>query len=188
MEFAGIPLRLVDTAGIRETPELIERLGIERSYEAMSDADLTVVVIDGAVSRSPETTLLIGKAREQGRFLLVANKCDLPGFHAEPLQLNVSALTGDGIDVLRNAILDHLAPRGEIELQGGFITSVRQENLLEDAVAMLQKARLAALSALPHELLLLDLYCALNPLDAITGATTADDILNNIFRSFCIGK
>lgn len=191
-EFSGIPLRLVDTAGIRETPELIERLGIERSFEAMSDADLTIVVIDGASPVSEDTGKLIAKARAQGRSLVVANKCDLPGFGARggagQMDLQVSALTGEGIEELRNAILDHLAPRGELEMQGGFITSVRQENLLNEAVSMLEKAQIAAGEAIPHELLILDLYCALNPIDAITGATTADDILNRIFTTFCIGK
>jgi tRNA modification GTPase len=194
MELAGIPVRLVDTAGIRQTSELIERLGIERSFEAMSDADLTLVVIDGSVSREPtarddQTELLIGKARAQGRFLLLANKCDLPGFaQPSPDYLSVSALTGEGIEAMRSATLDHLAPRGELELQGGFITSLRQANLLEESLRMLEKAEKAARAAIPHELLMLDLYCALNPLDAITGATTADDILNRIFVTFCIGK
>ena len=73
-------------------------------------------------------------------------------------------------------------------MQGGFITSVRQENLLTEALLMLEKAQVAAQSGIPHELLILDLYCALNPIDAITGATTADDILNHIFTTFCIGK
>ena len=74
------------------------------------------------------------------------------------------------------------------EMQGGFITSLRQQVLLTEAAEMLQKARTAALTGLPHELLLLDLYCALSPFDQIGGATTADDILNRIFSSFCIGK
>ncbi len=187
-ELAGIPLRLVDTAGIREAPELIERLGVERSYEAMSDADLTVVVVDGTAPPTPETNALIAKAAEQGRYLVVANKCDLPGFIRQEGPCNVSALTGEGIDLLRDRILDSLAPRGELEMQGGFITSVRQENRLREALAMLQKASEAINSLIPHELLLLDLYCALNPLDAITGTTTADDILNHIFATFCIGK
>jgi tRNA modification GTPase len=191
-EFSGIPVRVLDTAGIRETPELIEYLGIERSFEAMSDADLTIVVIDGAASLSEDARNLIAKARAQGRFLIATNKCDLPGFgassEANEAQFPVSALTGEGLDALSNAILDHLAPRGELEMHGGFITSVRQENLLEEAVAMLQKAQAAAQAEIPHELLILDLYCALNPFDAITGATTADDILNHIFTTFCIGK
>jgi tRNA modification GTPase len=191
-EFSGIPVRVLDTAGIRETPELVERLGIERSFEAMSDADLTIVIIDGAASVSEDARNLIAKAREQGRFLIVANKCDLPGFGVpegvNEAQFRVSALTGEGMDALRNAILDHLAPRGELETQGGFITSVRQENLLKEALSMLEKAQAAAQAGIPHELLILDLYCALNPFDAITGATTADDILNHIFTTFCIGK
>lgn len=186
VEFAGIPVRLVDTAGIREAHELVEKLGIERSYQAISDADLTIVVIDGA--SSADAADLIRKAEEAGRHLVARNKSDLPNFHPEPGQLAVSAKTGEGITELRQAVLDHLAPRGELELQGGFITSLRQENLFREAAAMLQKARTAAESSLPHELLLLDLYCALQPLDAITGLTTADDILNRIFSTFCIGK
>src|ERR1700733_14085937 len=160
-EFSGIPVRVLDTAGIRETPELIERLGIERSFEAMSDADLTIVVIDGTFIRSDNEKNLIAKAREQGRFLIVANKCDLPGFGAwadiNGAQFRVSALTGEGLDGLRSAILDHLAPRGELEIQCGFITSVRQENLLKEAFAMLEKAQTAAQAGIPHELLILDL-------------------------------
>jgi tRNA modification GTPase len=187
-EFSGIPVRLADTAGIRDTNEAIERLGIERSFEAMADADLTIVVIDGASGLAGRDEDLIEKAREQGHFLVVANKSDLPDFKSGAHSIAVSALTGAGIDRLREAIFDTLAPRGELEIQGGFITSVRQENLLREALAMLEKARSAARSGIPHELLMLDLYCALHPIDAITGATTADDILNRIFTTFCIGK
>ena len=187
-EFAGIPVQLVDTAGIRETEELIERLGIERSFQAMSDADLTIIAVDGATERSQQDEDLIAKARAQGHFLIAANKCDLPGFSAGEREIAVSALTGEGVERLREAIFDALAPRGELETQGGFITSVRQESLLREALPMLEKARGAAQAGIPHELLMLDLYCALYPIDAITGATTADDILNKIFTTFCIGK
>jgi tRNA modification GTPase len=187
-EFSGIPVRLVDTAGIRDTAEVIEKLGIERSYRAMSDADLTIVVADGAAERFPEEGELIARAREQGRHLVVANKSDLPDFAGRPGAYSVSAVTGDGIPELREAILNCLAPRGELELQGGFITSLRQENLLREAAAMLRKGREAAVAGMPHELLLLDLYAALHPLSAITGAVGADEILNRIFSSFCIGK
>jgi tRNA modification GTPase len=187
-EFAGIPVRLADTAGIRETSELVERLGIDRSFEAMADADLTIVVVDGTSERSPEDHALIEKAREQGRFLVAMNKCDLPEFRQDSGPLKVSALTGQGIAELRQAIIESIAPTGELEIQGGFITSVRHENLLRETIAMLEKARSAAVSSIPHEMLLLDLYCALQPLDAITGATTADDILQKIFTTFCIGK
>jgi tRNA modification GTPase len=184
VEFAGIPVRLVDTAGIRETSELVESLGIERSYEAMADADLTIVVIDGTTPGTSHP--LIARAHEQGRTLIVANKSDLPAFKSQHGEIPVSALTGDGIDSLKQAAIDLLAPDGESH--GGFITSLRHENLLTESTAMLEKAKGAVISGLPHELLLLDLYCALQPIDAITGATTADDILNRIFSTFCIGK
>jgi len=179
IEFEGIPVRIVDTAGIRETSELVEKLGIERSRQAMADADLTIVVVDGDRS-------LVQSAREQGRTLVAANKCDLPGFHVLPDEIAVSALTGEGIDALRRAAIEMLAPGGEA--QGGFITSLRHENLLRESLAMLEKAQSAAQTTVPHEMLLLDLYGALQPLDAITGVTTADDILNRIFSTFCIGK
>jgi tRNA modification GTPase len=187
-EFSGIPVRLVDTAGIRDTQERIEKLGVERSLQAMSDADMVIIVVDGASRGSAEDEDLLAKAREQGRFLVVANKCDLPQFESAEREIAVSALTGEGIDHLREAIFDTLAPRGELETQGGFITTVRQENLLREALMMLEKAWRAAEAGIPHELMMLDLYCALHPIDAITGATTAEDILNKIFTTFCIGK
>jgi tRNA modification GTPase len=189
-EFAGIPVRLIDTAGIRETGEVIEKLGIERSFQAMSDADLTIVVLDGTAELNSEDDALIAHARENGRCLVVVNKSDLlRSDSAQSAQYpRVSALTGHGIAELRIAVLDQLIPPDEREMQGGFITSIRQEHLLSEASKMLAKALEAAKQGLPHELLLLDLYCALQPFDAITGATTADDILNRIFSSFCIGK
>lgn len=188
ISFEGIPVRLVDTAGIRDTAEMIERLGIERSYEAMSDADLTLVVIDGSIPFTHDQEQLLAKAREQGRYLLVANKSDSEGFRNPPGSIPVSAISGQGIDALRESIMNHVAPRGALELDGGFITSLRQEKHLRDAATMLGKARAATQEGLPHELLLLDLYCALSSLDSLTGITNADDILNNIFANFCIGK
>jgi tRNA modification GTPase len=187
-DFDGIPVRLADTAGIRETGETIEKLGIERSFQAMADADLTIVVIDGTAIFSIDQEDLKARAVAQGRTLIVRNKCDLAGFQGREGELPVSALTGEGVAELRAAALEHLAPRGAIEPEGAFITSIRQERLLSEASGMLDKAKAACVATLPHELILLDLYCALQPLDAITGATTADDILNRIFASFCIGK
>jgi len=115
--------------------------------------------------------------------LIVGNKSDLPrrAEITEPL-LAVSALTGEGIDALRAAI----APRSDQET--GFITSLRHEQLLRESLEYLDRAGTAVREHIPHEMLLLDLYSALRPIDAITGATTADDILNRIFSTFCIGK
>jgi tRNA modification GTPase len=181
----GIPIKFVDTAGIRSGQDLVENLGIERSYQAMADADVTLVVVDLAAPLHPDDLALMERAQQQGRWILVGNKADLPRVASLALDfIAVSALTGEGIERLRQQI----APLGSRDQDSGFITSIRHEQLLRESMEALAQARKAAEFGIPHEMLLLDLYAALRPLDAITGATTADDILNRIFSTFCIGK
>ena len=185
----GIPVKFVDTAGIREGQDLVERLGIERSVQAMADADMTLAIVD--LSRAPdeEDRRLLEKAKAQGRSLIVGNKSDLPAARgAAQAEIAVSALTGEGIAGLRKRILAAFAPDGPAAPESGFITSIRHEQLLKESLEALHHARVAVEMGIPHEMLLLDLYAALRPLDGITGATTADDILNRIFSTFCIGK
>jgi len=185
----GIPVKLFDTAGIRRGEGLVETLGIERSFQAMADADLTLVIVDLSSEIEEQDRELIGRTRNLGRWLLVGNKSDLPRRASLDHEfIAVSALKGDGIDGLRRAILNAVAPGNGLEHEAGFITSVRHENLLRESLAALEKAREATLAGIPHEMLLLDLYGALSPIDALTGATTADDILHRIFSTFCIGK
>jgi tRNA modification GTPase len=188
---AGIPVKLYDTAGIREGAEVVESLGIERSYQAMADADLTLVVVDLSQPLDAQDQALMARAESQGRRLVVGNKADLvQGDAAQTMNsaIAVSALTGEGIPRLRELILEAIAPQGVFEQETGFITSLRHEQLLLESASYLEKAAAAVAAAIPHEMLLLDLYAALRPIDAITGATTADDILNRIFTTFCIGK
>jgi tRNA modification GTPase len=182
---AGIPVKLVDTAGIRDTAERVESLGIERSYQAMADADLVLVVLDASQVPDAADEALMERARG-GRHIIVGNKCDLGS--RDQAVVAVSALTGEGIARLRELILESVAPKGAFEQETGFITSLRHEQLLRESGGYLEKARGAVEAAIPHEMILLDLYAALRPIDAITGATTADDILNRIFSTFCIGK
>lgn len=181
----GIPVKFVDTAGIRSVQDLVETLGIERSYQAMADADVTLVVLDLAAPIHADDLALIQRAQQQGRWILVGNKADLPRVAEPPADfVAVSALTGVGIGTLR----EQIAPIASLEQETGFITSIRHEQLLRESLEALAQAHKAAELGIPHEMLLLDLYAALRPLDAITGATTADDILNRIFSTFCIGK
>jgi tRNA modification GTPase len=193
----GIPVKLYDTAGIRAGSDLVESLGIERTLQAIADVDLTLVVVDLSQGITAEDRELIARAP---RSLLAGNKCDLlheaagcdqsrdrKGAFADT-PLPVSAKTGEGISALRKAILEAVAPAAAFEQETGFITSVRHERLLNESRDYLEKARGAVEDGIPHEMLLLDLYAALRPIDAITGATTADDILNRIFSTFCIGK
>jgi tRNA modification GTPase len=178
----GIPVRFVDTAGIRRGEDRVEQLGIERSYQAMADADLTLIVLDAAQPMHADEEALLSRPANR---LIVANKLDLAVTIPEGA-IGVSALTGEGIDTLRRRIIKAITP--DIEQEAGFITSVRHEALLREALESLNAAENAVANKIPHEMLLLDLYSALRPIDAITGATTADDILNRIFSTFCIGK
>lgn len=181
----GIPVRLLDTAGIRDSTDVVESLGVERSFQAMVDADLILVVLDSSQPDAAEEAKLIEKANASGRFLIAANKCDLESSTVSEA-IPVSALTGQGIEDLRKSIASAVGLSDAQE--SGFITSLRHERLLKESVEALRTAEAAVGFGIPHEMLLLDLYAALSPIDAITGATTADDILNRIFATFCIGK
>ncbi len=188
MALNGIPVRLVDTAGIRESQDLVEGLGIERSFQAVADADLTILVLDASRPETEEDRGLRDRLENSGP-LLVANKSDLPRqLDQQPNVISVSALTGQGVPALKEAILGRLAPGGLAEPEDGSITSLRHSKLLRESLEALDHARSAAEFGIPHEMILIDLYASLRPIDALTGATTADDILNRIFSTFCIGK
>jgi tRNA modification GTPase len=191
----GIPLRLVDTAGIRLSADEAESIGIRKSWEALSEADLVLVVMDGGVATGDQDRELL-EACKNRRALIAANKCDLAGNNSFSLNgdghslevFRTSALTGEGIDALRSGILKHVSGSSGAEHEAGFLTNIRQQRLVEESLASLTAAVKAVQGRIPHEMIMLDLYGALRPLDAITGETTTDDILNLIFSSFCIGK
>ncbi len=189
----GIPIQLVDTAGIRQSVDEAESIGIRKSMEALVDADLVLVVLDASQKVTEEDEELLALA--QGRpLLVVGNKCDLnsSGHWSEGggrhVTAKVSALTGEGITELRAKILSHVGGEAGAQAESGFLTNVRHQGLVRDSLSALTAAVAAVKNKVPHEMLLLDLYSALRPLDAITGATTTDDILNLIFSTFCIGK
>lgn len=195
VSLGGVPARLVDTAGIRQGQDLVESLGIARSLQAMADADLTLVVVDCSVGMLPEDEEILAKAAEQGRYLLVANKVDLAAAStaastaAIPADaIAVSAQSGAGVDQLRHQILEKIGLAAEAGEEFAGLTNLRHAQRLSECADALEAARLAVQARIPHEMLLLDLYRALQALDAVTGATTADDILNRIFTTFCIGK
>jgi tRNA modification GTPase len=215
VSLGGIPVRLVDTAGLRRATDEAESIGIQKSYEALADADLVLVVLDateaatdaateratGAVMKyaaehagvHPDRAAALRSRLESRAAILVQNKSDLVKGAARASGngrqlLRTSALTGEGIPELREAILKQISGSGAVPQEGGMLTNARHQGLVRDSLNALAAAAVAVASAVPHEMLLLDLYSALRPLDAITGATTTDDILNLIFSSFCIGK
>jgi tRNA modification GTPase len=188
----GIPLELVDTAGLREAHDVAEQLGIARSREALADAAIVLVVLDATQELNEEERELL--AAVQGRpALAAANKSDLGGYdHAAAAELagipvlRTSALTGDGVAELRARIVA-LASGGAAS-EPGMLTSLRHHQAVTGALEGIHDAERANAASIPHEMILLDLYRALAALDALTGQTTTDDILNLIFSTFCIGK
>jgi tRNA modification GTPase len=200
VSIGGIPVELVDTAGIRRALDEAESLGIKKSREALADADLVLVVIDKTQPLNEEDHELLRQI-EARPAIVVENKSDRLTEHGDgscgdllrPMpnsapRVPTSALTGEGIPALRDAILPHVAGDFSAQQESGFLTSVRHQKLVNDALTALAAATNAVAARVPHEMLLLDLYAALRPLDEITGATTTDDILNLIFGTFCIGK
>lgn len=202
MSLGGIPIRLVDTAGIRAANDEAEGMGIRKSYEALAEADLVLVVLeagdvtegDGLPEKFATEHLELANALERRRSILVANKIDLLRDGGKlrrsggPSAVYTSAVTGEGIEELRERILAHVRGDGSGEYEAGFLTNVRQHGLVKESLQGLAAADLAVEHKTPHEMLLMDLYTALHPLDGITGETTSDDVLHRIFSSFCIGK
>jgi tRNA modification GTPase len=187
----GIPLELVDTAGLREGLEEAEQLGIARSREAFADAAVVLIVLDATQPLNEEEHRLL--LAVEGRPAIVAvNKSDLET--AEPIPhetagvpgLRTSALTGDGIPALRERILALVTHGASAE--AGMLTSIRHHQAITTTISALSDAAQANANGIPHEMILLDLYRALWALDSLTGQTTSDDILNLIFSTFCIGK
>ncbi|MGD0366844.1 MAG: tRNA uridine-5-carboxymethylaminomethyl(34) synthesis GTPase MnmE [Acidobacteriaceae bacterium] len=191
LSLGGIPVELVDTAGLREAKDEAEAIGVRKTRETLADADVVMVVLDASVPlRDDEGELIASLAGR--RALVVRNKSDLDaGADVPPdlplLSVTTSALTGEGMPALRDALAELVRnPAGESE--SGILTSLRHFEAVSGAVTALGAAREAVGKKIPHEMLLLDLYGALRQLDSLTGETTAEDILNRIFSTFCIGK
>jgi tRNA modification GTPase len=204
----GIPLELVDTAGLREAAEEVEQLGIDRSRRALADAALVLIVLDATEPLNDEERRLLA-AVENRPAVVAVNKSDLlqagrplpetgdlPGAPSisgsvwngwESMQtIATSALTGEGIPALREHIL--ALATGGAAAEPGMLTTLRHQQAIATTLAALAEASQANAAGIPHEMLLLDLYRALWALDSLTGQTTSDDILNLIFSTFCIGK
>ena len=193
VSLGGIPVELIDTAGLRTSTDEAESLGIAKSMEAIADADLVLLVLDAtaltAESLHPEDQAVL--ARLHGRKqLIVVNKIDLlssnPPNRSEDA-VCVSALHGTGIAALRTRLLAMLMESNPEE-QAGMLTSLRHYEAVSATQGAIASAASAVENHIPHEMLLLDLYTALEGLDRLTGSTAPDEVLHRIFSTFCIGK
>lgn len=189
----GIPIALTDTAGMREAGDLIEAIGIERTQQAIADADLLIVVLDGSSQLSAEDLAALSQSIER-KHIVAINKSDLSNVAEFDSQLmdqrkvvHVSALTGEGIEDLTAAILE---PFGSVDSEsvGLLITDSRHHDLLKRAEASLAESGRLLKAEAGEEIVLVGLHNALGFLGAITGETTTEDILSEIFSTFCIGK
>jgi tRNA modification GTPase len=192
----GIPVRLVDTAGVRETVDEAEQIGVRKALQAIADSDLRLLVVDASGEWTAADAALLDRVRPLGPLLVACNKSDLPrrlGTNGVQHLANAatvvwtSALTGEGVAELKTALLDLAAPSRDAGT-GTLITNLRHQQLLRECLRALGRARDATREHVHHEMLLLDLYDALHALDTITGATTVEDLLGVIFSTFCVGK
>ena len=188
----GVPLCFSDTAGIRETTDRVEIIGVTRAFETLAEADLALVVLDGSGALDQDDLHALERARRIPH-VLVVNKTDLPQ-RLDVSALNgssrvaISATTGAGFDELHGALRAFLVAQKTNLADDLILTDARQHEAIGRAAESLGNACSALDAPVPHEMVLLDLYRALSALDELTGEVVTDDILDRIFSTFCVGK
>lgn len=198
IDVGGVPVRLFDTAGLRESVEAIEREGMRRSSSVVAGADLVLYVVDAGEGRTHEDAERLARMRRESRAICVLNKVDLVG---APVGASgpsgdcvpVSALTGSGIDHLNDAIvsslLDETAGTPTDPSTGTvIIDSERQRDLLLRAADAVDRALESLSAAMPADIVAVDLQEALGAVGEITGEVSTAEILDEMFRGFCVGK
>ncbi len=193
LNLRGIPLCLVDTAGITESDNLIEKLGIERSRRAMEQADLILLVIDGSQPLQAQDVDLAQAMRNRPA-IVVVNKVDLPVVAAhetlapEVRHIPLSALTGEGLPMLEDAMVETVLS-GHVQTSDvPLISNPRHCEILTRALGHLAAAHEGHQAGLGADLIAVDLTAAVNALGEITGETAGEDVLDAIFSHFCLGK
>lgn len=192
----GVPLVLADTAGIRQTDDFVEAIGVERSKQHLQDAELVICVVDGSVPLTPEDEDILEAAQEKP-FVIIVNKSDkdindnflaLQERFGKEQVMALSAKTTQGIDEF-TAWLKNFVYGSEGALSDGvYVQNARHEQLLREALGFLEDAGNAAENMLPYDCIVIDVRNAIDLLGEITGDTVQDEIINQIFSRFCIGK
>ena len=194
----GVLLRLIDTAGIRDTEDVVERKGVERSRKALESADLVLAVVDGSVPLTAEDLEVLRLAAGSPRWIAVFSKCDLWDTKARSMgivgegpapaaSVTLSSVTGEGLDSLEKAV-SALFPAGDPKEAGSLLTDQRQEDAVRRARGAVRRARTALDSGLTPDAVLTDAEEALDALGELTGRTAKEEIVSRIFSRFCVGK
>lgn len=196
MTIGGIPLVLTDTAGLRDTEDLVEKIGVERSRAALEDAQLALVVLDGSQPLSGEDRELLRSLKDRKKLILV-NKSDLPQMlDTEGLQreygssdvIVLSVKTGEGMEQVEQWLREFVYGEGSDSESSSMTQNTRQQDLLEKALRSLEDALEGARQHLPYDCLTIDLTQTLHDLGEITGEDVPDEIIDEIFAQFCVGK
>ena len=193
----GVLLRLIDTAGIRDTEDVVEQKGVERSRKALESADLVLAVVDSSVPLTDEDLEVLRLAAENPRWIAVFSKCDLwdtkahsvgiMGSPAPAASVTLSSVTGEGLGDLENAVAA-LFPAGDPKEAGSLLTDQRQEEAARQARDAVRRAKDALENGLTPDAVLNDAEEALDSLGELTGRTAKEEIVSRIFSRFCVGK
>jgi tRNA modification GTPase len=184
--FDGYPFRLVDTAGLRDTEEVVERIGVEFSHRYLAKADVVLFCSESSCQGAeiPESIARLDKP-----CLVVRTKCDLPGGHDAPDGIMVSALTGSGLKELRSALVNSMfLVRGATLGGDAIITRPRHRVAIESALSEMEKFGSARAASIETAVAATHLRVAVTALESIIGLVTPQDVLNQVFERFCVGK
>jgi len=195
LNIKGLPLRIMDTAGIRRSEDLAEKEGVRRSIKSIENADLVIAIFDGSTLMRKEDFEVIEKVKNKNT-IYVLNKSDLPviadrgsSFIPHPSSfLKISATRGDGIEELKDKIVDYCLKDWKEEREGVVISNLRHKTSIGNAAVSLEKAMKALTEDQPLEIIAIELRNSMDSLGEIVGSVTTEDILNKIFSDFCIGK
>lgn len=188
----GVPLKLIDTAGIRETDDIVEQIGVERSRKALEEADLVLLVLNASEKLTPQDRELIKISQNTNRIILL-NKTDLPEqIESQELPndvIRISVLTNQNIDQIEERIKQLFFENAEIvEQDATYLSNTRHISLIEQAVESLQAVNQGLEMGMPVDLLQVDLTRTWQILGEITGDAAPDELITQLFSQFCLGK
>ena len=190
LRLGSLSLRLTDTAGIRETDDAVEKLGVERSRRAMANSRLVIVVLDGSAALTDEDTELIRRAEQAPKAVVVISKSDLgPAVFTVDTALpcvSVSSVTLEGISELES-VISGLFPMPEVPA-GHILTNLRQAEAVRLALESMYAALDAMAAGSTPDIVLTETEGAMSALGELTGRTVREDVTNRIFERFCVGK
>jgi tRNA modification GTPase len=191
LNIEGLPFKILDTAGIRHSHDVVEQEGVKRSLAAIGAADVVLLVLDGSQPLSAEDERVLEEAKGKSA-IVVMNKRDLERMTGSPVWpgavVDISCKTGEGLDRLRKSLVEMVQQGAVPPRDHSWTVNQRHRTALEKAKASLEKALASITSGMSAEFIALDLRDALDNIGLVIGATHTDDILERIFRDFCIGK